>query len=530
MGKVGVKTIFFVFSLTFVLGNFLFVLPVFAAIELVKSKDFGTVYYIDSANVRHPFVNETTYRSWYGNDFSKIIIVSNDFLKNYPLGKNITIRPGTYLVKIPTAPQVYAVEQGGVLREIQNESIAEAIYGEDWAKRVVDIPDVFFGDYTAGQPIVHDYTIPDSILYLDKNTGKYYHKNNGILRPFASKQAVLANRFDLSNAFSGTRSYVIRERPITGLDKNVFNPIAKPIQDSRDCENKKLKAAIIFVVDGSYNNEQIDRLQKIKKAISERFSWATDNLAEIDVDYPTAVMFDDGYFLIKRNDGTTEVKNEVINSFYDNNPDIFDFIFIWTNFKIPSENTNEIAHFISVTNRQEGLNKAMLDRSEVYGSTGKLKGVIMLGNINKYHPETNQGLNEALNIVLHEILHQWAAYIEFIDEEGQKSKALLRDKDYQHWSYYTGFISPLGGSGWIDNSDGTFTNGLLNLSDTNLRKYSKLDLYLMGLIPAQLITEPIMYVVPDTPDALGNTIAGTAKYVTIDQIIKASGKIQCSRD
>ena len=135
--------IFLIFSLT-ILGNFLFIKPVYAALELVKSQEFNTVYYIDSVGIRHAFPNETTYRSWYGNDFSKIIIVNNDFLKNYPLGKNITIRPGTDLVKVRTSSPVYAVEQGGVLREIQNEGISQALYGEDWPRRVVDIPDVFF--------------------------------------------------------------------------------------------------------------------------------------------------------------------------------------------------------------------------------------------------------------------------------------------------------------------------------------------------------------------------------------------------
>ena len=48
-----------------------------------------------------------------------------------------------------------------------------------------------------------------------------------------------------------------------------------------------------------------------------------------------------------------------------------------------------------------------------------------MGNINKYDTSTSRGLNEALNIVLHEILHQWSAYIEFIDESGAPHHTLL---------------------------------------------------------------------------------------------------------
>ena len=518
-----------IFCLSFVLGGFLFIKPVNADWELVRSKDFGTIYYIDSLGIRHPFPNVTTYQSWYGNDFSKVLSVPNDFLFNYPLGKNITIRPGTYLVKVRTAPQVYTVEQGGVLREIQNESIAEEIYGEHWTSRVVDLPDVFFGDYSIGGIINHEYIIPNNILFQDQETKNYYYKSGAALRPFESVEAVLANRFKLENAFVSPLRYTVRDRPIVGFDKNIFNPTAKPVKDSRDCENKNLKAAIIFLADQEYSGEEVGRLQAIKKEIEEKFFWATDGLAEIDVDYPTAILLDDGYLIQKRSDGTTDIKSEVVNTFYDDNPDIFDFVFIWSNFKIPSENTNEIANFVPVTNKQDGLGRNLLSRPENFGSTGKLKGIITMGNINKYHPETAKGLNESLNFVMHEILHQWSAYVSFKDENEVNIKNLLRSSDYSHWSYYAGFISPLGGSCCIDNGDGTFTNGLTRLSGSSLKKYSQLDLYLMGLIPAQVM-DPVMYIEPEIPGSIGNILKATPRYVTIDQIIEANGQVRCNTD
>src|SRR3989344_1354235 len=492
-------------------GSFLFPTVVFGSgFELLKSVDFGTVYYIDSQGARHPFPNETTYKSWYGQDFSKITTVSSQILANYPLGKNITIRPGTYLVKVRTAPQVYTVEQGGVLRELQNESIAEGIYGENWAQRVIDVPDVFFGDYGIGAPIVHDYTMPDSILYQDEVSGKYFYRNNEILQPFASIADVLANYFNLDFAKTDNRSYFIRQRPIVGLDKNVFNPVAEKNSDRRDCSVKNLKASVILLADKTYQESEVNKIQTLKKSIPDQFSWATNGLAEIDIDFPTSILFDDGYLLKKRNDGTAEVLNEVINTYYDNNPDIFDFIFVFTNFTIPNETvSHEIANFIPVSNKVEGLNKSLLNRSNVYGSSGKLKGIIMMGNVNKYDTTTVDGLDQALNIVLHEILHQWSAYINFTDENGNTSQALLRKPDLQHWNIYAGFISPLGGSGWVDNGDGTFTSGLLS-TNSNRRPYSQLDLYLMGLVPKQFI-DPIMYLEPEKPGEVGNTLKDTAK-------------------
>ncbi|OGY54988.1 MAG: hypothetical protein A3A24_01760 [Candidatus Buchananbacteria bacterium RIFCSPLOWO2_01_FULL_46_12] len=528
MKPIFAKNLLFCFCLS-LLGNFLFTTPALAAIDLVKSAEFGTVYYLDSAGLRHPFPNQATYQSWYGNNFSKIVTVSSEFLAKYPLGKNITVRPGTALVKIRTSPEVYAVTTGAVLREIKDEDVAESIYGLNWHKRVIDIPDVFFGDYALGKVIDEKSDIPDGLLYQDQDTKKYYYKLNDLLQPFDSVKSVLTNQFKLTDAVVSDQTYLFaqRQRPITGLDQRIFNLLEKPTADNRDCENKKLKAAVIFLTAADYNADQLAVLEKIKSEVSPRFALATDKLSAIDLSYPTIIMTDDGYLTTRRNDGSREIQNELINTFYDQHPDAFDFLILWTNFKIPAENTNEIAHFTPIANRQKGGNVDPLNWSRSYGTTGKLKGIITMGDISKYKPETNAGLNEALNLVLHEILHQWSAYVSFIDSTGKQNFSLLRSPDFQHWSYYAGFVSPLGGSGWIDNADGTFTSQLSKMADTNLRQFSPLDLYLMGLIPYQLMP-PFFYVKPDVAGAIGNTIAGQAQWVDVSQIIAAHGEVYCN--
>ncbi len=522
------KTITFfilIFSLS-LFGDFYYSPSAQASIELVKSSEYDTIYYVDSYGARHPFPNKITYQSWYGNDFSKVITISAKLMENYPLGKNITIRPGKYLAKVRTSPKVYALEQGGVLREIQNEIVAELLYGKGWNQKIVDIPEVFFGDYEIGKPIKDERDIPNGILYKIIGGDKYYYKNNSIIREFFSLADLKANNFEVKDAIEAENDYHRRERPIIGLDKNVFNPVASVIKDRRDCENKNLKAAVIFLADKEYNAGEVEKVEKIKKQISDRFSWATSGFSKMNVDYPTVIMSNDGYFLEKKADGTTDVKNEAINAFYDANLDVFDFIIIWTNFKIPSENTSEIASFVQTSNKWTGINRFNFDWSYMFGGTGKLKGIVIMGNVNKYNIETEKGMNETLNYVMHEILHNSAAYTNFIDSKGKISNKLLRSDDYKHWSYYAGFISPLGGSGWIDNFDGTFTNGLSKLADSGLRQYSNLDLYLMGLIPKQFV-DPIMIVEPDIPGAVGNRIFGKKTYVTIDQIIAANGNVMC---
>ena len=57
------------------------------------------------------------------------------------------------MVKIQTAPNVYAVSANGILHWIKDEATATALYGADWNTHVDDIPDVFFSSYTIGSDI-----------------------------------------------------------------------------------------------------------------------------------------------------------------------------------------------------------------------------------------------------------------------------------------------------------------------------------------------------------------------------------------
>ena len=127
---------------------------------LVKLPDDGNpattydaaVYVIGAGDVRHAFPNETVFLSWYKN-FDDVVIFDQVSMANFPLGKNVTMRPGTNLIKLQTDPKVYAVEIGGVLRPISTEFDAITLYGSQWAQRVVDMPDVFFSNYTTGEPL-----------------------------------------------------------------------------------------------------------------------------------------------------------------------------------------------------------------------------------------------------------------------------------------------------------------------------------------------------------------------------------------
>jgi len=161
--------------------------------SLIKMNGLSSVYYLGADGKRYVFPNQTTYNSWY-KDFSGVVTISQSELESYPLGSNITMRPGTYLVKITTNPKVYAVEPGGLLRAIPDEASAKALYGDNWAKRVVDVPDAFFTNYKMGTTLAAG-EIPAGTLVKNPNNPDVYYFDGTNYRKIVDEAAFNANRF-----------------------------------------------------------------------------------------------------------------------------------------------------------------------------------------------------------------------------------------------------------------------------------------------------------------------------------------------
>jgi photosystem II stability/assembly factor-like uncharacterized protein len=131
------------------------------------------VYYYADDGARHAFTNEKVFYTWF-EDFDAVVEISAELMASITLGSNVTYHPGTKMVKFQTVRTVYAVEQGGVLRAIASEEMAEALYGEDWNQQIDDIADVFLGNYSFGEEIAseEDYDVDNvsaSVTSLDEN-------------------------------------------------------------------------------------------------------------------------------------------------------------------------------------------------------------------------------------------------------------------------------------------------------------------------------------------------------------------------
>ena len=134
------------------------------------------VYFVGDQNKRHAFPNETVYFSWFEN-YDDVEEIDQTEMDQYSLGGNVTIRPGTKLIKIQSSPDVYAVEPGGVARKITSEEIAITLYGAEWADRVVDVADGFWGNYTKGDDITSAVHPSGSLLVSP--AGEFVYLSNG---------------------------------------------------------------------------------------------------------------------------------------------------------------------------------------------------------------------------------------------------------------------------------------------------------------------------------------------------------------
>lgn len=110
------------------------------------------VYYYGQDGRRHAFPNERVYFTWF-SDFSGVREVSAGTMASITLGRNVTYRPGSRMIKFRTVNRVYAVSRGGTLRWITTEDVARQLYGSNWATKVDDVGDTFYSNYTPGSDI-----------------------------------------------------------------------------------------------------------------------------------------------------------------------------------------------------------------------------------------------------------------------------------------------------------------------------------------------------------------------------------------
>lgn len=231
----------------------------------------------------------------------------------------------------------------------------------------------------------------------------------------------------------------------------------------------------------------------------------------------------------------------VLHEFHETHPQIFDFITIFTDYSYPYESR----YFSPTQNSIKGigLGRFGIGSGEYFGSS-QLQGFLMMNSLNDYPSDPKAPLEGTFNTLqMMANLHgkRWLPHVR-VKVNGVKTNDLLGgavDFFYEgivlvgRWNFFMDTdASVMGGNDITDNGNGTFT------TTAAILRYSKLDQYIMGLIPASAVppffyagTKPTEFDFFSESSSLGSgsepqvgvTFSGTRVNVNINQVIQAEG-------
>lgn len=220
--------------------------------------------------------------------------------------------------------------------------------------------------------------------------------------------------------------------------------------------------------------------------------------------------------------------------FYRTHADSFDQLVVWTDDVMTPENT--FSFEATVANNVTGIGLDAFNNSSQFGSGGALNSIVQMDNIAKFPEDPTTkflGENNTVSVMGQEMSHRWLAYLEFSDQNHQRSGALL-GRDAAHWSFFfNSDASVMEGNRIQDLGGGSFR------TVAAVERYSLLDQYAMGFVRDTDVA-PMFYVEnptnvsnnaqPDSPPRIGITFSGTRRDVLINDIVEVMGRRQPSAD
>lgn len=263
---------------------------------------------------------------------------------------------------------------------------------------------------------------------------------------------------------------------------------------------------------------------------------------------PSALTQDVGQIAVMEHDGSDYSRSEpdgtpnyapraaLAQRFYQTHGDFYDFLVVFTNFEF--ETGNAVAFHNLVRNDVQGIGKPIADNGPLFGSPGRLRGYVDMAAIDRYgraplsvRPGVplstrpgDYGFRDTLNVLGHEVAHQWLAQVRYRNAGGQNSSDLL-GRDGAHWSYLLDSDGSLMyGADWVARGPGEFR------AERVLEGYSPLDLYLMGfrdparVQPFSLLRNPA--VDPTGLPREGDSVQADVESVALAQVIAAEGARQ----
>jgi hypothetical protein len=214
----------------------------------------------------------------------------------------------------------------------------------------------------------------------------------------------------------------------------------------------------------------------------------------------------------------------VAKKFYTTHPDTYDQILLWTDQPLIRD---AFAYELTVANEVRGIGQDIFDLSRSLGSGGRLRSLVMMDWLGKYPDDPASkflGENNTLSVLGQEVGHRWLAYVDFRDRTGARSDALL-GRDLAHWSFFfDSDASVMEGNDIEDQGGGQFR------TVDAVKRYSRLDQYLMGLVPPSQVPSFFYVESPNTSrtresaPAINVSFTGTRRDVLIDDVIAVMGQ------
>ena len=222
--------------------------------------------------------------------------------------------------------------------------------------------------------------------------------------------------------------------------------------------------------------------------------------------------------------------------FYQTFPDSFDFLALLTSMRFDKQELGS-AGFGARNNSISGIGLELDGTAGFGGSAGRLQFGINPSWVNGpflYDRAGEEALGpfdsyaRAMAFISHEIGHRWGPKLDFIDDSGVRRP--LHDVHWLDNVHMPSAVifddihenSPMGGSFWVDNSDGTFTSHFVFPRPTG---YGFLDLYAMGLMRPEEVPDFFLLENISQPTFVDGqwVVSAEKKVISIDQIIAAMG-------
>src|SRR4029079_1641811 len=185
------------------------------------------------------------------------------------------------------------------------------------------------------------------------------------------------------------------------------------------------------------------------------------------------------------------------------------------------------AYELTLANEVRGIGQDLFDVSRSVGSGGRLRSMVVMDWLGKYPDDPTSkflGENNTLSVLGQEVGHRWLAYVNFRDRTGTNSKALL-GRDDAHWSFFfDSDASVMEGNDIEDQGGGQFR------TIEAVKRYSRLDQYLMGAIPPSQVPTffyvegPVSSKTKSDAPSIGVSFTGTLLDVIIDDVIAINGQ------